>query len=160
MVNTIRGNNLGDASFLSIQGKKQLPIGCCFLLSLSGVEVYPPRGGNPTTSSNSLQASRSIFPLCAGGICINAVFRGTFEVQTALCAAAHTSETATRYIAREMLISGHNCRYMRNYRGGISVNGTFHLASTAFVECGRWVSNENVGFRQIALAFAVCLWYF
>ena len=49
-----------------------------FLLSLSGGEVFPPRGGNPATSSNSLQASRGIFPLCAGGICINAVFQRDF----------------------------------------------------------------------------------
>ena len=46
MVNTIRGNNLGDASFLSIQGKKATPDRVLlFLLSLSGVEVYPPSRG-------------------------------------------------------------------------------------------------------------------
>ena len=41
MVNTIRGNNLGDASFLSIQGKKATPDRVLFFWSLSGVEVYP-----------------------------------------------------------------------------------------------------------------------
>ena len=61
-------------------------------------------------------------------------------MQTALCAAAHTSETATRYIAREMLISGHNCRYMRNYRGGISVKRNIssrehHFLSNAVAGC-------------------------
>ena len=61
-------------------------------------------------------------------------------MQTALCAAAHTSETATRYIAHKMPISGHNCRYMRNYRGGISVKWSIssrehHFLSNAVAGC-------------------------
>ena len=78
MVNTIRGNNLGDASFLSIQGKKATPDRVLlFLLSLSGVEVYPPRGGNPATSSKKATPDRVLlFLLSLSGVEVYPLSRG------------------------------------------------------------------------------------
>ena len=142
MVNTIRGNNLGDASFLSIQGKKATPDRVLlFLLSLSGVEVYPPSRGK---SGHKLQLlagiARHLSALRWRYMYQRCFSEGLLRCRLPLCAAAHTSETATRYIAHEMPISGHNCRYMRNYRGGISVKWNIssrehHFLSNAVAGC-------------------------
>ena len=93
--------------------KKQLPIGCCFFIELV--------------------RSRSLSPL-AGEIRPQAPKSNSRE------GVAFLFETATRYIAHEMPISGHNCRSMRNYRSGISVKRSIssrehHFLSNAVAGC-------------------------
>ena len=149
MVNTIRGNNLGDASFLSIQGKKATPDRVLlFLLRLSGVEVYPPSRGK---SGHKLQLlagiARHLSALRWRYMYQRCFSEGLLRYRLPLCAAAHTSETATRYIAHEMPISGHNCRYMRNYRGGISVKRDISSREH------RFLSNAVAGCRTKMLVF-------
>ena len=132
-----------------------------FLLSLSGVEFIPPRRGNRPQAPTPCRHRAASFLFALAVYVSTLFFRGTFEVQTALCAAAHTSETATRYIAHEMPISGHNCRYMRNYRDGISAKWNIssrehHFLSNAVAGC----RTKMLVFDKLPFAFAVCLWYF
>lgn len=112
-----------------------------FLLSLSGVEVYPPSRGK---SGHKLQLlagiARHLSALRWRYMYQRCFSEGLLRCRLPLCAAAHTSETATRYIAHEMPISGHNCRSMRNYRGGISVKWSIssrehHFLSNAVAGC-------------------------
>ena len=121
--------------------KKQHPIGCCFFIELVRSRSLSPLAGEIRPQAPTPCRHRAASFLFALAVYVSTLFfRGTFEVQTALCAAAHTSETATRYIAHKMPISGHNCRYMRNYRGGISVKWDIssrehHFLSNAVAGC-------------------------
>ena len=99
--------------FCQYKAKKQHPIGCCFFIELV--------------------RSRSLSPL-AGEIRPQAPKSNSRE------GVAFLFETATRYIAHEMPISGHNCRSMRNYRSGISVKRSIssrehHFLSNAVAGC-------------------------
>ena len=81
--------------------------------------------------ANTTISARSCFAFCAG-------LTGT--PLHLLGAAVDLWRNATRYIAHEMPISGHNCRYMRNYRGGISVKRSIssrehHFLSNAVAGC-------------------------
>ena len=121
--------------------KKQHPKGCCFFIELVRSRSLSPLAGEIRPQAPTPCRHRAASFLFALAVYVSTLFfRGTFEVQTALCAAAHTSETATRYIAHEMPISGHNCRSMRNYRGGISVKRNIssrehHFLSNAVAGC-------------------------
>ena len=121
--------------------KKQHPKGCCFFIELVRSRSLSPLAGEIRPQAPTPCRHRAASFLFALAVYVSTLFfRGTFEVQTALCAAAHTSETATRYIAHEMPISGHNCRYMRNYRDGISAKRNIssrehHFLSNAVAGC-------------------------
>lgn len=91
----------------------KMRVGCCFFIELV--------------------RSRSLSPL-AGEIRPQAPKSNSRE------GVAFLFETATRYIAHEMPISGHNCRSMRNYRSGISVKRSIssrehHFLSNAVAGC-------------------------
>ena len=117
------------------------PKGCCFFIELVRSRSLSPLAGEIRPQAPTPCRHRAASFLFALAVYVSTLFfRGTFEVQTALCAAAHTSETATRYIAHEMPISGHNCRYMRNYRDGISAKRNIssrehHFLSNAVAGC-------------------------